>query len=275
MGTPAGKNVVSQWLREQGYRRRQPQKKRTMKPHADRNAPFKKMVQLKQQYLEAGQPVIRMDTNKKEWLGNCYREGVTDAVEPTIVNDPDFSSFGNGYVIPHGIYEVGRNEAALHLNTSHDTTELAGESIELWWREPGQVNYPNTDEVLILGDGGGSNSSSKYLFKEDLPALSTRWGLKIRMAHYPPSGSKYNPIEPRRFPHVTRACHGVPLENVETAKYYMEKTQTTQGLSVIVRIIDKVFETGRQYAKDFQENMTIPFDELFPKWNDTAIPLLE
>lgn len=264
LGTPAGKNVVSRLLREHGYRRRKPQKKRTMGQHADRNAQFENIAKLKQEYLDAGKPVISIDTKKKELLGNFYRQGVTDAVEPTIVNDHDFSSSGNGQVIPHGIYDLAQNQASLHLNTSHDTTEFACESIELWWREQGQSDYPTADEVLILCDGGGSNSSSKYIFKEDLQALSNRLGLKIRVAHYPPYCSKYNPIEHRVFPHVTRACQGVPLETIETAKHYMEKTETTKGLQVVVRIIDKVFQTGRKYAQDFKKNMAIQFDDHLP-----------
>lgn len=272
MGTPAGKNIVSQLLRAHGYRRRKAQKKRTMGQHAERNAQFEKIAHLKQEYLEVGKPVISIDTKKKELLGNFYREGITEGVKPTVVNDHDFPSHGNGFVIPHGIYDVSRNEAALHLNTSHDTTAFACESIELWWREQGQAVYPKTDELLILCDGGGSNSSLKYLFKEDLQALSNRLNLKIRIAHYPPYCSKYNPIEHRLFPHVTRACKGVPLECLETAKFYMAKTETTTGLNVVVRIIDKVFETGRKYAKSFKENMKIQFDEVLPKWNYTAIP---
>jgi hypothetical protein len=144
--------------------------------------------------------------------------------------------------------------------------------IALWWREQGQHDYPDAAEVLILCDGGASNSSSAYIFKEDLQALSNRLGLKIRIAHYPPYCSKYNPIEHRVFPHVTRACKGVPLETIETAKHYMQKTETTKGLNVVVKIIDKVFETGRKYAADFKHNMTIQFDELLPKLNYTAIP---
>lgn len=106
----------------------------------------------------------------------------------------------------------------------------------------------------------------------DLQALSNRLGLKIRMAHYPPYCSKYNPIEHRVFLHVTRACQGVPLETIEPAKHYMEKMETTKGLSVVVRIINKVFETGRKFAADFKKNMTIKFDEHLPNWNYTAIP---
>lgn len=272
LGTPAGKNVVSRLLHEHGYRRRKPQKKRTMGQHAERNAQFEKIAELKQAYLDAGKPVLSIDTKKKELLGNFYRDGITDGVEPTIVNDHDFASSSHGKVIPHGIYDLGKNEASLHLNSSRDTTELACESVELWWCEQGRFDYPDADEVLILCDGGGSNSSSAYIFKEDLQALSNRLGLKIRIAHYPPYCSKYNPIEHRVFPHVTRACRGVPLETIDTAKHYMEKTETTTGLHVVVRIIDKVFETGRKYAENFKQNMPIQFDDLLPKWNYTAIP---
>ncbi len=233
---------------------------------------FERIAQLKQQFLDAGQPVISIDTKKKELLGNFYREGVADGVEPTVVNDHDFPSYADGKVIPHGIYDLAKNEASLHLNSSHDTTEFACESIELWWHEQGRSDYPQAEELLVLCDGGGSNSSSKYLFKADLQALSNRLGLRIRIAHYPPYCSKYNPIEHRVFPHVTRACQGVPLETIETAKHYMEKTETTKGLNVVVRIIAKAFATGRKYAADFKKTMTIQFDDHLPNWNYTAVP---
>jgi hypothetical protein len=272
LGTPVNKNNVARLLFNDGFRRRKPQKKRTMGQHADRNAQFEKIAELKQSYLAAGHPVISMDTKKKELLGNFYREGVTDAVQPTIVNDHDFTSAGSGTVIPHGIYDVAKNEASVHLNCSKDTSELACESIELWFNEQGRSDYPDAKELLVLCDGGGSNSSRHYIFKEDLQALANRLGLKIRICHYPPYCSKYNPIEHRVFPHVSRACKGVPLNSVETAKYYMEKTETTKGLKVVVRILDKVYKTGRKYAKDFKKTMTIKFDEHLSKWNYTAIP---
>ena len=166
----------------------------------------------------------------------------------------------------------GKNKAAIHLNTSSDTSEFACNSIELWWQEEGQQAYSGKKDLLILCDGGGSNSSRSHLFKEDLQALANRLGLNIRIAHYPPYCSKYNPIEHRLFPHVTNACKGVPLETVEVAKYYMEKTETTKGLNVAVRVIDKVFKKGRKYAADFLKSMPIHFDQLLPKWNYTAKP---
>lgn len=272
LGTPANKNIISRLLYDHGYRRRKAQKKRTMGQHADRNDQFEKIARLKQEYLDAGYPVISIDTKKKELLGSFYRDGVTDAVNPTIVNDHDFSSSSSGKVIPHGIYDIKKNEASLHLNTSSDTSEFACESIELWWREQGQFDYENTKDLLILCDGGGSNSASSYLFKEDLQALSNRLNLSIRIAHYPSYCSKYNPIEHRVFPHVTRACKGVSLETVDTAKHYIEKTETTTGLKVVVRITRKIYETGRKYAADFKESMSIELDDSLPKWNYVAIP---
>ena len=177
------RNLVLHLVHEQGYKRRKPQKKRTMKQHADRNAQFDNIAKLKQEYISAHMPVISI-TKKKELFGNFYRDGVTDVVEPVIVNDHDFSSFGNGKLIPHGIYDIRRNEASLHLNTSYDTSEFSGESIALWWKEEGKSHYKNAKDLLILSDGGGSNSASSYLFKEDLQALSNRLGLNIRKALY-------------------------------------------------------------------------------------------
>lgn len=272
LGSSVSKNIVSRLLQNHGYRRRKPQKKRTMGQHADRNDQFENIAKIKQKFLDSRQPVISMDTKKKENLGNFYRDGVTDATEPTVVNDHDFASAGNGKMIPHGIYDITKNEASIHLNASSDTSELACESIGLWWTEQGILDYPEATELLVLCDGGGGNNANHYIFKEDLQHLSNQLGIRIRICHYPPYCSKYNPIEHRVFPHVTRACRGVALENIETAKYYIEKTETTQGLNVVVRLLNKVYATGRKYAANFKANMTIEFDEHLPKWNYTAIP---
>ena len=136
---------------------------------------------------------------------------------------------GSGMVIPHGVYDVGQNQGFVHLNTSHDTSELACDSIAAWWEEHGRAAYPRAKKLLVLCDGGGSNSATRYLFKEDLQKLANRLGIEIRVAHYPPYCSKYNPIEHRLFPHVTRACRGVIFQTLETVRYYMAKAETTHG----------------------------------------------
>ena len=141
-----------------------------------------------------------------------------------------------------------------------------------WWDDHGRVAYPRAKKLLVLCDGGGSNSASRYVFKEELQKLANRLGIEIRVAHYPPYCSKYNPIEHRLFPHVTRACRGVIFQTLETVRSYMSKTETSTGLKVEVRILEKVYETGRKCAAGFKKAMKIVFDQFLPKWNYRAVP---
>ena len=273
LGTPVSRHVVSQLLRKHRYRKRKALKKKTMGPrHPDRNAQFENIARLKKEHLKAGLPVISMDTKKKELMGDFYRDGVVDTQATIEVNDHDFGSMGSGTVIPHGVYDVGLNRGFIHLNTSHDTSELACDSLAAWWEDHGRAAYPRAKRLLVLCDGGGSNSASRYVFKEALQKLANRLGIEIRVAHYPPYCSKYNPIEHRLFPHVTRACRGVIFRTLETVRYYMSKTQTSRGLKIEVRILEKVYETGCKCAAGFKETMKIVFDEFLPKWNYRAVP---
>jgi len=237
-----------------------------------RNEQFENIVRLRDVHIAQGNPVISMDTKKKEYLGNFYRAGHLYTTEELQVYDHDFNSQAEGIVIPHGIYDVQRNTGYIHLGTSHDTSEFACDCIRDWWYKQGHLDYPHATTILVLCDGGGSNSSRHYIFKQDLQALADELGIEIRIAHYPPYTSKYNPIEHRMFPHVTRACQGVVFKSIELVKELMEKTRTRQGLKVTVQIVDQVYQTGRRAAKDFKETMRIVFDEFLPKWNYTAVP---
>ena len=272
LGTPAGRRVVTGLLHRHGFRRRRAVKKKTMGRHPDRDAQFENIARLKRAYLEAGLPVVSIDTKKKELLGDFYRDGAIDTKETIVVNDHDFGSQGRGTLIPHGIYDVAKNRGYVHLNTSHDTTELACDSLAAWWQGHGAKEYAGAKKLLVLCDGGGSNSASKYLFKQDLQALADRLGLEIRVAHYPPYCSKYNPIEHRLFPHLTRACRGVIFETAETAGRFMAKAETATGLKVVVGFLHKVYATGRKCAENFKKTMKIVFDAVLPKWNYTAVP---
>jgi len=210
LGTPVSRHVVSQLLKKHGYRRRKALKKRTMgPPHPDRNAQFENIARLKAESLKKGWPVVSIDTKKKELLGDFYRDGVILTQSTIEVNDHDFGSMSSGTVIPHGIYDAGRNLGFVHLNTSRDTSELACDSLAAWWERHGRATYPNARMILVLCDGGGGNSATRYVFKEQLQKLADRLKIEIRVAHYPPYCSKYNPIEHRLFAHVTRACRGV------------------------------------------------------------------
>ena len=267
------KYVVRQLLKKHNYRSRKAQKRRTMKQVANRNAQFEKIARLIAEYKAAGNPVISMDTKKKEHLGNFYRDGHLYTLKELETYDHDFKSFAEGIVIPHGLYDIGLNTGYIQLGTSHDTGEFACDSLRYWWYNYGKHQYPEATSILLPCDGGGSNSSRHYLFKEDLQALSDEIGIEIRIAHYPPYCSKWNPIEHRFFPHVTRACQGVIFTSVDLVKELMEKTHTKTGLKTFVHIIDKVYQTGRKYATDFKENMRIVFDDFLPHWNYCAVPM--
>ena len=158
------------------------------------------------------------------------------------------------------------------IGTSKDTSEFVCDSIRLWWEKVGSQKYSKATSILALADSGGSNSARHYIFKEDLQKLVNELGIEIRMAHYPPYTSKWNPIEHRLFPHVTRAMQGVIFKSYQTVKQLIEKTNTEKGLKVQVEILDKVYRVGRKYAKDFKKNMRIVFDQKLGKWNYTAVP---
>lgn len=244
----------------------------TMKEVAHRNEQFERIAELKDSYQAAGNPVISMDTKKKEHIGNFYRDGTLYTTAEVQTFDHDFPSFADGVIIPHAIYDLQLNHGFINIGTSRDTSEFACDSLRQWWRQKGQFDYPDATSILLLCDGGGSNNARYHIFKQELQALVDEIGVEIRIAHFPPYCSKYNPVEHRLFPHVTRACQGVIFTSRELVCQLIAKTQTRQGLSVTVNLIDRIYETGRRAAADFKDTMTIAFDDLLPQWNYTAVP---
>lgn len=271
-GTPLGKRVLRQLLKKLGFVKRKAHKTLAMGSHPDRDAQFQNIAKLKQEFLDAGQPVLSIDTKKKEHLGTLYREGQLYSRDEVRVYDHDFPSSATGVVIPYGIYDLAANVGHVTLGTSHDTSEFAGECLAQWWDEHGRQRYPTATRLLILCDGGGSNASNRHVFKAELQRLADRLGLELRVAHYPPYCSKYNPIEHRVFPHVTRACQGVVFESVELVSDLISRTRTQTGLRVTTSIINRVFETGRKVAANFHKTCRILRDELLPKWNYRVLP---
>lgn len=192
--------------------------------------------------------------------------------EPIAVFDHDWKSLAEGVAIPHGLYDLRQNVGYVHIGISHDTAQFACDAIRHWWQEYGQQQYPTATSILLLCDGGGSNSARQYLFKQDLQALVNELGIEIRIAHYPPYTSKYNPIEHRLFPHLTRVCQGVIFQSIEMVRDLMAKAKTQTGLNVITTILDNVYQTGRKVTQEFKKTMEIVFDEYLPQWNYTARP---
>jgi hypothetical protein len=245
-----------------------------MKEVAYRNEQFEKIAKLREEYATAGNPVMSVDTKKKENIGNFYRDGLLYTTDEVQTYDHDFKSSADGVVIPHAIYDVQQNKGFINIGTSRDTSQFACDSIRNWWLQQGIFDYPSATSILLLCDGGGSNSSSAYIFKQELQALVNDIGIEIRIAHYPPYCSKYNPVEHRLFSHVTRACQGVIFKSVDVVRQLIAQTSTETGLTVTVDVLDHVYEVGRKAAADFKDNMTFIFDPLLPKWNYTATPQL-
>lgn len=272
MGTAVSPPVVQDWLEEQKLSRRKIEKVLPGGQSSDRDTQFRRIAELKAEYQAVGNPVFSVDTKAKERLGQLFRKGRIWTQQAFQAFDHDFPSWATGVIIPHGIYDIGRNRGHINVGLSHDTSQFACDSLRWYWNRIGKRCYPNATSILLLFDCGGSNSATQYLFKQDLQNLVNDLGITIRVAHYPSYCSKFNPIERRLFPHVTRACQGMLFDTLDTVVRLMRQTSTTTGLQTTVNVIRRMYETGRKVADDFKATMTILFDDLLPKWNYVATP---
>lgn len=265
------RTVVAQLLEKHDFRKRKLQKYLPLKDVENRDEQFNIISKYKEKYTATGNPIISIDTKKKEMMGNFCREGQLYCTETKFTFDHDFNSFADGILIPYGIYDYNKNLGFMYLGNSKDTSEFSCDNIKKWWEKYGETHYREATSILILCDGGGSNSSAHYIFKEDLQKLANAIKKEIRIAHYPPYTSKYNPIEHRLFSYISKAWAGVVFDNINRIKSLLEKTTTKKGLKIEVEIVDDKYETGRKYEYGFKENMKLIFDEKLPKWNYRAI----
>jgi len=272
-GVDVSRKIVKKLFKKHGFVKRKAQKVLSTGTCKGRNEQFEIISDLISQYKKVGNPIISVDTKKKEMLGNLYRDGAVYTLEVQKVFDHDYPHLADGIIIPHGIYDIVRNTAYVNIGTSKETGEFACDSIKEWWYNQGLCYYSGATSILMLCDAGGSNSYRHYVFKENLQKLADEIGVEIRVAHYPSYASKWNPIEHRLFCHITRSMKGVILKSYDLVKELIETTTTKTGLTVTANIIKKVYQTGRKYADDFKETMRIIFDEKLGKWNYRAVPL--
>ena len=272
MGTSVCPSVVRDWLDDQGLALHKIAKSLEGGQSPDRNTQFLRLAELKADYAETGNPVFSMDSKAREHLGQLYRAGRVYTQRAFKALDHDYPSWATGILIPHGIYDLARNRGHINIGLSHDTSEFACDSFRWYWNRIGRQCYPHATSILLLCDGGGSNSASHYIFKQDLQELVNNLGIEIRMAHYPSYCSKYNPIERRFFSQVSRACKGMLFDTLETAVRLMRKTSTTTGLKATVNVIRRIYELKRKVTAGFKSSMELVFDKLLPKWNYVAVP---
>jgi len=271
-GIKLSKNIIKKLLKKNGFVKRKALKKTSTGNHENRDQQFININNKRAEYMNSINPIISIDAKKKEFIGNLYRDGSLETTEPILVYDHDFPQLADGKVNIYSIFDLKNNESFVNIGTSHDTSDYVCDSIKIWWNTIGKNRFPNATSILILADGGGSNSSRHHLFKESLQNLANKLGLELRMAHYPPYTSKWNPIEHRVFPHITRSLSGVVLSSISLIKELIKKTTTKTGLKVFTRVSKKIYETGKKVASDFYEYANIKFDSVLGNWNYVVNP---
>jgi hypothetical protein len=265
--------IVKQITKAKGLVKRKMSKVLPIKEVATRNEQFLYIAEKQSEFRSKGLPILSIDTKKKEFIGQLYRSGKSYCSQAVKVYDHDFPSLASGVVVPHGIYDLSKNKGYVSLGKSKDTAEFLCDNLRYHWQRSIHQDYPEATEMLLLMDGGGSNSCLHYIVKEELQNLADELKMKITVAHYPAYCSKYNPIEHRLFPHLQRSWEGVVFENYEVVKERVEKTTTATGLQVVAWLNEKVYESGRKASENFKETMRIVFDPQLPKWNYQIHPL--
>ena len=264
--------VVTQLLQRHRLGRRKARKTLPLGEHPQRDRQFQIIHHYRSAFEQSPDPIVSMDTKHKEFLGLLFRQGRLYTQKAHQALDHDFPSAALGVLYPHGLYDLKRNRGHLNLGLSHDTSRFACDSLTSWWQTEGQAAYPQAQRLLLLCDGGGSNAANRYVFKYHLERVADRVGLEIRVCHYPPHCSKYNPIEHRFFPHVTRACQGLLLTSVEVTCRAMARASTKTGLTTTVHVLAGDYPIAEGYPEAYRQTMRIRFDEELPVWNYRAIP---
>jgi hypothetical protein len=239
--------------------------------HPDRNDQFLYIYEQVRKFLRAGQPVISVDTKKKENIGNYSNKGrvYCPKKKPTETKIHDFSDKELGKAIPYGVYDIGRNEGWVNIGVTNDTSQFAVNSIRRWWYEMGQHNFPNATRLLITADAGGSNSHRTRLWKVALRELSNELQLNITVCHFPPGTSKWNKIEHRLFSFISQNWRGRPLVDLATIVNLISHTTTREGLIVRCMVDDTIYEKGIKISDSQLEAVAIKKHEWHRDWNYT------
>jgi hypothetical protein len=275
MGHQVGESTVRHLLKQElGYSLQANAKAHEGADHPDRDAQFEYINAQADAFLRAGQPVVSVDTKKKEIVGdfkNGGREWLPKG-EPERVRVHDFLDPQLGKAIPYGVYDVGRNEAWVSVGIDHDTAEFACATIERWWKTMGSKAYPGATQLLITADSGGSNSSRNRLWKRTLQDIADVTGLEITVCHLPPGTSKWNKIEHRLFSQISQNWRGRPLISHETIVSLIANTRTSTGLNVRARLDKGSYPLGVEVTTAEIEGLALDRHDFHGDWNYTVRP---
>ena len=274
MGHAVSANTVRKLLTGLGFSRQSNRKADEGSHHVDRDAQFQYINAKVLAAQAAGEPVISVDTKKKELVGN-HRNGGSDyrpKGEPRRVNVHDFADKELGKVAPYGVYDIATNNGWVSVGVTHDTAEFAVASIRLWLEKMGHKRYPNARELTITADCGGSNGARVRLWKVKLQEFADETGLTIHVCHYPPGTSKWNKIEHRLFCHITQNWRARPLTDRMAVVELIAATSTKTGLRVESALDERTYEKGIKVSDAEMEALNLCGDEFHPEWNYTINP---
>ena len=273
-GHAVGRDTVAALLKEAGFSLRANARVLAGSSHPDRDAQFRHINDTVGDFLAAGDPVISVDSKKKEQVGlfaQAGREWVPPGA-PVKVLDHDFPTHATGTAIPYGIYDLGRNTGFVVVGTDHDTAAFAVAALRRWWNEEGRLAYPGARRLLITADGGGSNSSRARAWKANLAVLATETGLEISVCHLPPGTSKWNKVEHRLFSFISMNWRARPLTSYEVVLNLIAATTTTTGLHVSARLDENTYPIGIEIDAQHTAALRIHPDGFHGEWNYTIPP---
>ena len=273
-GFEVSESTVRRQLQGLGFSLQANRKTHEGSDHPDRDAQFRRIARVSARALEASEPLISVDTKKKELVGNYKNAGreLAPKGEPILVNTHDFHDEELGKAIPYGIYDVGRDEGWVSVGISADTAAFAVAAIETWWKRLGAKRYPEAKVLTITADAGGSNSYRIRLWKTELQRLADKTGLRVRVMHYPPGTSKWNKIEHRLFSYISINWRAKPLVSRQAVVDLISSTKTKTGLKVYARLDPETYPTKVKVTDEQMDAVNIRGDEFHPEWNYTITP---
>jgi transposase len=274
-GHPISHTAVAKLLRSLGYSLQGTRKKMEGSQHPDRDDQFRYINKLATEFLTAGDPVISVDTKKKELVGRFAQAGQEwhPQGEPVEVSTYDFPQQADGKAIPYGVYDLAHNSAWVSVGIDHDTSVFAVATINKWWQHMGKKKYPHAHRIFITADGGGSNGHRLWLWKHELARLATTTGLDIIVSHYPPGTSKWNKIEHRLFSRITQNWRGRPLETYQTIVNLITNTTTATGLTVRCELDPNLYPTKIKLTDQQKESIPLTRHLFHGDWNYTVTPV--
>ncbi len=260
--------VVSDILRNMGYSLQSNKKTNEGGKHPDRNKQFEYINDMSKKYILYGNPVISIDTKKKEQIGNYKNNGKTlcKKKNPIEVNVYDFETTK---AVPYGVYDIGKNSGFVNVGTSYDTSSFAVESIRRWWLDMGRKEYPNSKKILITADSGGSNGSRRKQWKTELQKFANETDMEITVCHFSPGTSKWNKIEHRLFSFISMNWQGKPLESYQTVVNLIGATKTRKGLKVKAVLDENIYEKGIKITDEELGKINLSRHEFHGEWNYT------